>query len=59
MLFHQGVGLRQRLEPVFRLVQMGSDVRSQRTIVGDEQGFPIVIEQFWMLRDYALFHNEF
>src|SRR5712691_3782962 len=40
MLFRQSGGLGQCLEAIFRVAQVGSDVRSQGTIVWDEQRCP-------------------
>jgi hypothetical protein len=35
LLLHQGVGLGQRLEAVFRVAQVGSDIRQQGAQVWD------------------------
>jgi hypothetical protein len=40
MLLHQGVGLGQRLEALFRVAQVGSDVGQHGAIIGDEQSGP-------------------
>ena len=40
MLLHQGVGLGQRLEAVFRVAQVGRDVRQHGAKVWDEQRCP-------------------
>jgi hypothetical protein len=40
LLLHQGVGLSQRLEAVFRVAQMGRDFRQHGAKVWDEQHVP-------------------
>ena len=40
MLLHQGVGLGQRLEALYRVAQVGSDVGQHSAIIWDEQSGP-------------------
>ena len=51
LLLHQGVGLGQRLEAVFRVAEVGADVRQPGAKVWDEHAAPVARESSDPLAD--------